>query len=234
MRKLLVTVGVLVIVVGVALGIGDRLAASYAEEQIAKQVSANLASRNITAAPPDVEIVGIPFLTQVMAGNYDEIVLNLRDLRGGVLPLPVLEVHAYDVRASLDGLRDGTEKPVATRMTGTGTLSYADLAKASGLKDVSLGGDGELLQVSGMVPLAGEVKGSARVTVVSGQVHLEVMSLSASNLTAQANKIVNDYRSLLNRSFALPPLPFGLKLENVRPTPGGVIAEVSATEVELG
>lgn len=234
MRKLLVSLGVLTVLAAIALVIADRVAASYAEEQISQQVSAGLASRNITSAPPEVEVTGLPFLTQVADGNYDEIILKLRDLQGGVLPLPQLEVHAYDVRATLAGLRDGTERPVATRMTGTGVLSYVDLAKASGLKDVALGGDGQLLQVSGTVPIAGEVKGSAKVTVADGQVHLEVVSLSASNLNNAANKIVNDYRSLLNRSFALPPLPFGLKLVGVKPTPGGVIAEVAAEEVELG
>jgi hypothetical protein len=181
-----------------------------------------------------VTITGFPFLTQVAAGNYDDIELHMRDLRGGMLPLPVLDVHAYDVRASLQGLQDGTEKPVATRMTGVGTLSYASLVEAAGLSGITLSGDGKQLRLNGLVPVAGELRGAASVTVVDGKVRIQVTELTAANLTPAAQVLVDSYKTKLARTFSLPALPFNLKLEGVSPAPSGLQIAVSAKEVVLG
>jgi LmeA-like phospholipid-binding len=233
-RRLAPALLVILIALGIVLGVLDRVGAHYAEQQIAKQITTQLAARDITSAPPEVTITGFPFLTQVAKGNYDDIQLSLRDLRGGVLPLPVLDVHAYDVRVSLSGLRDGTEKPVATRMTGVGTLSYASLVEASGLSGLTLSGDGKLLRLHGNVAIAGEMVGAAKVTVVDGKVRLDLTELTAANLTPAAQMLVDSYKSKLARTFSLPQLPFNLKLEGVTPAPSGMQISVSATEVVLG
>ncbi|GIH11331.1 hypothetical protein Rhe02_93980 [Rhizocola hellebori] len=234
MRRLLAWLGVIVIVLGIILGVLDRVGVHYAEQQVAKNVSTELASRNITSAPPEVTITGFPFLTQVAAGNYDEIQLNLRDLKGGTLPLPLLQVHAYDVRATVEGLRNGTEKAVATLVNGTGTLSYADLVEVSGLEGVTLIGDGSVLRVTGNAGVAGQLKGAAKVTVVDGKVRIQVTELTASNLAPIAQQLVNTYKDRLARTFEIPPLPFNMKLQSVNPAPSGLEISVTAKEVELG
>jgi hypothetical protein len=234
MRKLLAWLGVLIIVLGIILGVLDRVGVHYAEQQIAKNIAAELASRNITSAPPEVTITGFPFLTQVVAGNYDEIQLNLRDLKGGTLPLPLLEVHAYDVRATVEGLRNGTEKAVATLVNGTGTLSYADLVTVSGLEGVTLIGDGSVLRLTGSAGIAGQLKGAAKVTVIDGRVRIQVTELTASNLAPIAQQLVNTYKDRLARTFDIPPLPFNMKLQSVNPAPTGLEISVTAKEVELG
>lgn len=235
MRKALGWVAVLVIVIGIILGVLDRVGVHYAEQQVAKNISAELTSRNMRSAPPEVTITGFPFLTQVAAGNYDEIQLNLRDLKGGTLPLPLLEVRAYDVRATVEGLRNGTEKAVATVVNGTGTLSYADLVRVSGLEGVTLTGDGSVLRVTGNVGIAGELRGAARVSIVeNGRVRIQVTELTASNLAPIAQQLVDNYKDRLARTFDIPPLPFNMKLKNVNPATTGLEISVSATEVELG
>lgn len=235
MRKALGWVAVLVIVLGMVLGVLDRVGVHYAEQQVAKNISAELTSRNMSSAPPEVTITGFPFLTQVASGNYDEIQLNLRDLKGGTLPLPLLEVHAYDVRATVEGLRNGTEKAVATLVNGTGTLSYADLVAVSGLDGLTLTGDGSVLRVTGDGGIAGELRGAARVSVVEGgKVRIQVTELTASNLAPIAQALVDTYKDRLARTFELPPLPFHLKLKGVNPAPTGLQISVTATEVELG
>ena len=50
----------LVIVLGIILGVADRVGVHYAEQQVAKNVATELASRNITSAPPEVTITGFP------------------------------------------------------------------------------------------------------------------------------------------------------------------------------
>jgi hypothetical protein len=234
MRKLLAWLGVLAIVGGIVLGVLDRVGVHYAEQQVAKNVATELASRNITSAPPEVTITGFPFLTQVASGNYDEIQLNLRDLKGGTLPLPLLEVHAYDVRATVEGLRNGTEKAVATLVNGTGTLSYADLVEVSGLEGVTLIGDGSQLRVTGNAGIAGQLTGAATVTIVDGRVRIQVTELTASNLAPIAQQLVNTFKDRLARTFDIPPLPFNMKLQSVNPAPTGLEISVTAKEVELG
>ncbi len=179
-------------------------------------------------------ITGFPFLTQVASGNYDEIQLNLRDLRGGTLPLPLLQVRAYDVRATVEGLRNGTEKAVATRVDGTGTLSYKDLVEVSGLEGVTLTGDGSVLRVTGNIAIAGELSGAAKVTVIDGRVRIQVTELVAANLGPLAQQLINNYKDRLGRTFDIPPLPFNMKLQSVNPAPTGLEISVTANEVELG
>lgn len=234
MRKLLTTTSIIVLTLGILLGVADRVGAHLAEQEIAKGVATQLASRNITSAPPEVTVVGFPFLTQVARGNYDEIQVNLRDLKGGTLPLPLLEARAYDVRASLKGLSEGTEKAIATLVTGLGTLSYADLVQESGLTGMTLSGDGKNLRMTGNVGVAGELRGSATVTVIDGRVRIQVTELTASNLSGPAQQLVDSYKSKLARTFSLPPMPFNLRLESVSPASTGLVIGVSAKEVELG
>jgi hypothetical protein len=170
----------------------------------------------------------------VASGNYDEIHLNLRDLKGGTLPLPLLEVRAYDVRATVEGLRNGTEKAVATLVDGTGTLSYADLVEVSGLVGVTLVGDGSVLRVTGNAGIAGQLRGAARVTVIDGKVRIQVTELTASNLAPIAQQLVDNYKNRLARTFELPPMPFDMKLVRVNPAPTGLEISVTANEVVLG
>ncbi len=234
MSRLTTSILVILIALGIVLGVLDRVSAHYAEQRIAQQITTQLAAHDITSQPPDVTITGFPFLTQVVAGKYDDIEVDLRDLRGGAVPLPLLTVHAYDVRASLSGLRDGTEKPVADRVTGMGTLSYADVVAAAGLSSITLSGDGNLLHINGLIPIAGELHGSAKVTVIDGKVRLQVIELTAANLIPAAQALVDQYKSKLARTFTLPALPFNLKLESVTPAPGGLQIGVSAKDVVLG
>jgi hypothetical protein len=225
---------VILLALGIVAGVADRVAAHYAEGRIAEQVTAQLAAHDITSAPPEVTVTGFPFFTQALKGNYDDIQVNLRDLRGGAVPLPLLTVHAYDVRASIEGLRNRTEKPVASRMTGVGTLSYASLVEAAGLSGITLSGDGKQLRVNGLIPIAGELHGAAKVTVIDGKVRLDVTELTAANLSPGAQALVDQYKSKLARTFSLPALPFNLRLEGVTPAPSGLQVAVSAKEVVLG
>jgi hypothetical protein len=233
-RRLTTFALVILLALGITVGVADRVAAHYAEGRIAEQVTAQLAAHSITSAPPEVTVTGFPFLTQAMNGKYDDIQVNLRDLRGGAVPLPLLIIHAYDVRASIDGLRNRTEKPVATQMTGVGTLSYTSLVQAAGLSGITLSGDGKQLRVNGLVPVAGELHGAATVTVVDGQVRLQVTELTAANLSPAGQALVDQYKTKLARTFSLPALPFNLHLDGVTPAPSGLQIAVSAQEVVLG
>jgi hypothetical protein len=232
-RSLTVTLVVLAFLL-VLVGVADRVGAHYAETLIAQRVSEQLTKRQIQSAPPEVTITGYPFLTQVLAGNYDEIQVDLRDVKAERLPIPLLKVRAHDVRADAREMINGTGKVIATKIDGTATLSYTSLVEASGLKDVTMSGDGTNLRISGNVPAAGVLTGVAEVTVVDGRVRIRVKELTAANLTPAAQQLINQYRDRLSGvTFSLPPMPFNLKLVDVDPALGGLDVTMSTSEVEL-
>ena len=226
---------VILLVLLVLVGVADRVGAHYAETLIAERVSQQLAKRQIQSSPPEVTITGYPFFTQVLAGNYDEIQVDLRDVKAERLPIPLLKVRAHDVRADAQEMMNGTGKVIATKIDGTATLSYASLVEASGLKDLTMSGDGTNLRLSGNVPVAGVLTGVAEVTVDDGgRVHIRVKELKAANLTPAAQQLINQYRDRLSGvTFALPPMPFNLKLVDVDPALGGLDITMSTSEVEL-
>jgi len=225
---------VILLVVVVLLAVADRVGAHYAETFIAERVSAQLTQRQIQSSPPEVTITGYPFLTQVLRGNYDEIHVDLRDVKAERLPIPLLRVRAHDVRADAQDMLNGTGKVIATKIDGTATLSYTSLVEASGLKDMTLSGDGTNLRISGNVPVAGVLNGAAEVTVVDGKVRIKVKELTASNLAAPAQQLINQYKDRLAAvTFSLPPMPFNLKLVDVRPALGGLDVSMTTSEVEL-
>jgi len=226
---------VVLLVLLVLVGVADRVGAHYAETLIAERVSQQLTKRQIQSAPPEVTITGYPFLTQVLAGNYSEIQVDLRDVKAERLPIPLLRVRAHNVRADAQEMMNGTGKVIATKIDGTATLSYTSLVEASGIKDVTMSGDGTNLRISGNVPVAGVLTGVAEVTVDGeGKVHIRVKELTAANLTPAAQQLISQYRSRLSAvSFSLPPMPFNLKLVDVDPALGGLDITMSTSEVEL-
>lgn len=235
MRRSVNVTLVILLVLLVLVGVADRVGAHYAETLIAERISQQLAKRQIQSSPPEVTITGYPFLTQVLAGNYSEIQVDLRDVRAQQLPIPLLKVRAHDVRADAQELMNGTGKVIATKIDGTATLSYTSLVEASGLKDVTMSGDGTDLRISGNVPVAGVMTGRAEVTVDGeGRVHIRVKELTSANLTPAAQQLINQYKNrLAGVTFSLPPMPFNLKLVDVDPALGGLDITMSTSEVEL-
>ena len=79
-RRLLITFIVLLIIVGGILVVADRLGASYAERVISDRVAQQVANQKASSEKPEVTIEGVPFLTQVVKGRYQEIKIKLRNL----------------------------------------------------------------------------------------------------------------------------------------------------------
>lgn len=236
MRKFLTVTGVLVVLLGGLLVVADRVGVNLAEKEIAKRISARLSANGITSSTPDVDITGVPFLTQVLRGEYEEIDLTLRDLTGGKVPLPLLTVQAKGVRAPLSGLRDGTAEATAAKVTGTGTVAYTSLVQAGNLPGLTLHGDGgRVLSISGKVAVLGELKGRAEVTVVDGKVRLRVIELNSASgaLTNAAQMLLTTYRNRMAVTLPLPALPFGLVLKDVQTAETGLLVTMTANEVNL-
>ncbi|MGS2613206.1 LmeA family phospholipid-binding protein [Micromonospora sp. LZ34] len=242
-RKVLITLVVLLLLLAGLLVVADRVAAAVAERAIADQVRQEVAKQNAQSAPPEVEVGGFPFLTQVLDGRYERISIVLRDVQGAVqgdaVSVPRLDVDARDVRASLDTIRSGQGEVVADRVNGTGTISYDSLAKLLDRPGLRLGEQDGRLAVTAPVDILGQrltVTGTADITVgEQGKVALRFNDLNAEGLpnVPLARTLLNNYAKGISVDVPLPELPFQLAVREVRPLPEGLAVSADARNVPI-
>ena len=242
-RRLLITLIVLLIIIVGVLAVLDRLGASYAERVISDRVAEQVANQKATSEKPDVTIEGVPFLTQVVKGRYQEIKIELRDFSGPVangktVRMPLLDIRAKDVRAPLETLRTGNGDIVATTVTGTGTVDYAtveQLVDKPGLKLAEK--DGKLVVTAPLTVLNQQVtiQGTADVTVQKNVVSLRFEQVTANGVpdVPFVQNLLNNYAKQISIDLRLPQLPLKLELQKVEPTPAGLVVTAGANEVPL-
>ncbi|MFG2103155.1 DUF2993 domain-containing protein [Micromonospora echinaurantiaca] len=242
-RKVLITLVVLLLVLAGLLVVADRVAAGVAERAIADQVRQEVAKQDAQSAPPEVEVGGFPFLTQVLDGRYERISIVLRNVQGSVqgdaVSVPRLDVDARDVRASLDTIRSGQGEVVAETVNGTGTISYDSLAKLLDRPGLRLAEQDGRLAVTAPVDILGQrltVTGTADITVgKEGQVALRFNDLDAEGLpnVPLARTLLNNYAKGISVDVPLPDLPFQLTVREVRPLPEGLAVTADARDVPI-
>ncbi|GAB3797217.1 LmeA family phospholipid-binding protein [Micromonospora zhanjiangensis] len=242
-RRVLIGFVVLILVLGGLLVVADRLAVGFAERAIADQVRQEVAKQQVQASGPDVKVGGFPFLTQVVNGRYEAISIVLTDLSGNVegkaVSLPKLDIDARNVKASMDTLRTGQGEVVAESVKGTGTITYDSVTKLIDRKGIKLAGQDGKLTVTGPVqlPVVGEmtVHGTANLAVQKGQVVIKFERLTADGLPniPLVQGAISTYAKQLSINVPLPPLPFGLKVQEVRPLPEGLAVTAAAQNVPL-
>jgi hypothetical protein len=242
-RRLLITFIVLLIIVGGALAVGDRFAASYAEREISNRVAQQVADQDATSEKPEVTIEGVPFLTQVLKGEYQEIKIELRNFsgpagNGKTIKMPLLDVRAKDLRAPLDALRNGTGSIVATTVTGSGTIDYATLEALADRDGVKLAEKDGKLAVTAPVKVLNQtvtVNGVADLTVKDNVVSVRFSQVSAPGLpqVPLVQNLLNNYAKQLSLSLKVPELPLKLVVRKVQPTAAGLVVTAEASEVHL-
>ncbi|MFG1916350.1 DUF2993 domain-containing protein [Micromonospora sp. NPDC048898] len=242
-RKLLVGLFVLLLLLAGLLVVADRVAVGVAERMIGDRVQQEVAKQGAQSTKPDVEVAGVPFLTQVLDGRYERISIKLRDVQapvqGDTVLLPVLNVDARNVRASLDTLRSGQGDVVADTVNGTGTISYESLAALLKRPGLTLGEQDGKLAVTAPVDILGQkltVSGTADVTVAdNGAVALRFNELDAAGLPnlPLARALVSNYAKSISIDVPLPDLPFQLAVREVRPLPEGLAVTADAKNVPI-
>ena len=242
-RRLLVTFVVLLIFIVGALAVLDRFGASYAERVISDRVAEQVANQKATSEKPDVTIEGVPFLTQVVKGRYQEIKIELQDFSGPVangktIRMPLLDIRAKDVRAPLETLRTGEGDIVATTVTGTGTVDYATVAQLVDKPGVKLAEkDGKLAVTAPLTVLNQQVTvhGTADVAVQKNVVSLHFEQVTADGLpdVPFVQNLLNNYAKQISIDLRIPQLPLKLVVQKVEPTADGLVVTAGATEVPL-
>jgi hypothetical protein len=241
-RKLMTGLLVLLVLLVIALVVVDRVGANYAEREIANRVAAQIKGQGATSSRPEVDVAGVPFVTQVAAGKYQEIGIVVRDLtgtqQGKTVRMPVVDITARDVRAPLSTLISGSGDIVAGRVDGAATLDYASVAALIGRKGVQLAEKGGKVAVTAPLEALGRtvtVNGTADVTTQGSTVRIRFTELTAPGLEAVpfARNLINAYASQISIDLKLPPLPLNLRLQTVTPKPEGLAVTATATEVPL-
>ncbi len=242
-RRLLITFVVLLLIVVAALVAADRFGKSYAERVIGDRVAQQLTDQQATAEKPDVTIAGVPFLTQVLDGRYQEIKILLNNFTGPAgngknITMDQLDIRAKDVNAPLDTVRSGNGDIVAGTVSGVGTLSYANLADLIGQEGLKLSErDGKLVGAAPFQALGQtfNATGTANLEVREGVVKVTFADVTADGLPdiPLVRTLVDNYVKQLAFDLKVPALPLGLKVQKVEPRADGLYVTTGASNVSL-
>ncbi|MCW2606659.1 MAG: hypothetical protein JWO60_1352 [Frankiales bacterium] len=216
MKGLLVTL----LVLGVLAVGADRVAVTVAEKAIAEQAqsSGGLAER------PDVDVRGFPFLTQAVAGRYDDVRFRTTGAVGQA-EVEQLDVRLRGVRVPLsDAVRGDVASVPVDGLSGDVLLSYDYLSRQAGDGVVVSAGEGGLLRVRGSVEVLGqELSGGA----------LSEVRLDGDDVVVEAREFETGSDGLdgaleaalaerLDFRFPVEDLPYDLKLTGLRVRPEGL------------
>jgi hypothetical protein len=228
MRALLVVV---LLLVGLAV-VADRVAVGMAEDKVAEQ----LAAKGGLQGAPTVEIAGFPFLTQAVAGRYDDVRITLTADELGQPAGTRADIALHGVHVTLtDVLSGSVEKVPVDRVDGTATLSYALLSAQLG-GDTTLRPEGDRLRITKTVEVLGHTLPLTAVGTVSlkgNQLVVDVDKAAGAGVDVPGF-LVSRVSNLLDLRYDIPALPFGLTLTAVHPAADGVDLEVAARDAVLG
>ncbi|GAA5085565.1 hypothetical protein HNP84_008596 [Thermocatellispora tengchongensis] len=226
MRKLVVFLVLVVILLAVL----DRVAVSGAQREIARQ----LAAQYDLSTPPAVTIEGIPFLTQAVAGRYQEIAVDLGSLTREGVRLSDVDATLYGVTASLADL---IQNPAAAdiradRVTGSVVIPMETIRDRAP-DGVEISGDGgETLKVRSEITVRGvpvPVQADVKVEVVDGAIRLSPARVTvAGGIPVPANA-----SRTLTYTIPVENLPLDLKVTAVESVPDGLRVTGEARDVPL-
>ena len=225
MRKLLIGVAVLAVLLVAA----DRISVAVAENQI----SDRLTSAYGLPDKPGVSIAGFPFLTQVAAGDYQQIDVSASQVSADGATLHDLKVRLSGVHATVGQvLGNGSSMVTADHAAGSAMVGFGtvDSRLPGGLR---LHPDGKNLSVSGRLAYHGvHIPVSATVAVgVSGS-GIKVSPVRV-NVAGLPGLPVSAYSSQLHIVVPLSTLPLHLHLTSVQVTPNGLRIAASARHVQF-
>ena len=225
----------LVVVVLLLVGLGvvaDRDPVGVAEDR----VGAELAEKGGLAGTPEVEIAGVPFLTQAFAGTYDDVRISLTAEQLGQPAGTRADIALHGVHVPLSSVLSGSVDQVPVdRIDGTATLSYELLSDQLG-GDSTLQPEGDGLRITKTVEVLGQTIPLTAVGTVSldgNQLVIDVSKAAGAGVDLPGF-LVNRASDLLDLRYDLPALPLGLHVTGVTPAEDGVHLRLQAKNTVLG
>lgn len=219
LRRLLITIAVLVVLFVAA----DRISVNVAESKVAEKVRT---SQGFTS-DPDVSIKGFPFLTQLLGSDLNKVRVNIENVEttGGTK-----QVRISRMALEFNGVRlsNSFSTAVADRASGTVLVSYADLSDEApvGTK-VSYGGNGRLKVSASLIP----VSVLSDITVNDGnEIQLRAEKIPVNGLGSALEQKIRDK---IDYSVTVTSLPDGIKVTKAEPGPDGVSFALVGSDVRL-
>ncbi|MFC5184048.1 LmeA family phospholipid-binding protein [Actinomadura harenae] len=227
MRKFLLVVLVLLVVGLVA---ADRIGVRVAQNEIGKQVAAqyNLSQQ------PDVSIHGIPFLTQALQGEYDQIDVGIGDWTQEGITVHDVKVEMRGVNAPLDQVAAGNADNVTARTATASAVLPFDLIKERAPKEVKgiRAKNGNLeVDMAGQV-LAFNLNGTAELTVKPSKRGIAITPVKVT--TSGISVPLDAVRDRLTWFVPITDLPVGSRISQIDVTDQGLKVAASADNVNLG
>ncbi len=223
---------ILLAVLGALFVVVDRVAVAVAEREVGDRIAAQAE----LPGSPEVDIRGFSFLTQAAAGRYDDVHISFTAEDLGRPRGTAADVSLSGVEVPLgDVLGGSVEQVPVDRIDGTATLSYELLATEIG-PGTTLQRDGDGLRITRTVELAGQeipLTAAGRVRLDGADLVIDVEEASGAGIDVPS-PVVDSASDLLGLRYALPPLPFGLELTEVRPADGGVRVTAQSTGTVIG
>ncbi|MCX5200342.1 DUF2993 domain-containing protein [Streptomyces sp. NBC_00237] len=221
---------ILAVVFGGIFVAADRFAVNYAENEVASKVRTSQG----LSAEPTVDIKGFPFLTQVLGKELEQVDVTMDGLEasadGKKLAVGKMTAELHEVV-----LNSSFTSATAARATGTAVISYDDLTRAAGDKDVKLayGGNGKV-KVTGTASVLGREFTRSVMSTVSLKNGGRSIAVRADEVPGQGIPgLEGIIRKKIDFERPIGGLPNGLKLDKVTPVQTGMEISVSGTNVHL-
>lgn len=228
MRRLTVVLLVLAVLVAVA----DRVGAVVAGRAVAAELQSSVA----LSASPEVEVRGIPFLTQALAGRYEDVRVRAVDVPAGEITVRELTAELSGVRAPLGEAVSGSLTEVAVeRVDARALVSYDALSRRSGERQLTLSAEGDRLRVRGSVRVAGQTFAAEAVSQLA--LDGEVLVIKAEQVRvgdARVDRAIERaLQGRLDLRVPLSGLPYGLSVTDVDVDPDGIRLTAAARDTVL-
>lgn len=221
----------LVVLLGLLL-VADRGGAYLAGRVIADRLQASAG----LDAPPSVAVTGFPFLTQVARGRYDRLEVEAAGVPAGDLRFATLNATLTGVQVPLADLVRGDVGAVPVdSVQAQVLLSYAELARSSGDRQLTVTPAGDQVRVRGSVRVLGRTLAATAVsslTVEGDDIVVTAESFEVGNSLADA-ALTAALRGRLDLRLAVRRLPYGLTIGSVQAQPEGVLVRTSARNTVL-
>jgi len=223
----------LVVLLALALA-ADRAGATFAARAVAQQAQAEAG----LAAEPEVSIGGFPFLTQALAGRYDEVTVRATDVTAGEVRVSGFEAVLTGVDVPLrDALSGSVTSVPVSGVSARALLAYDELTRRSGDRQLTVAPAGEgRVRVTGRVEVLGQTLSAvavSRVEVDGGDLLVTAESYEVGNEIADA-VLTRALGNRLDLRVPVEGLPYGLEVTGIEVEEGGVVVVAAAGATVLG
>jgi cell division protein FtsL len=235
------TLLVVLLVLAAVLVAADRFGARAASDELRQRVSSELTARQVSYSSLEVEVAGLPFLTQVARSEFERITIDLTQVRlpageDRIAQLPSLHVVATGVHADAIAAYQGTAAVTADKVTGSAVVSYQTLSDLLDLSQYEFAG----VHLTDIVFTESGGALRARVQVqalgVDAPIEAAVRLRDARAVGVPLPQLLLDPLSDLANYVlvaTLPELPFGLRLDRMDVVGDGLSVTITGHEVQL-